>query len=551
MTDKQLKEVFDRIDNRTEEELDTMESEWKIKEEDKRFAQLRNDCWHHITARDEDHASEVIVDYILKNNYIYTTRDDLKSEIWVYVDGIYKPNGESFIKEISRKILLHTYTPQRVNKVISKIEADTMIDADKFFNVNHIDEVPIQNGILNIKTRELSEFNPEKIFFNKLPITYDADAKCPTINKFFRDVLKEEEDVNVAFELFGYSLLKDHIIEKAFMFVGNGRNGKSKLISLLKTFLGSENCCSVPLSQLRSDSTSVCELFGKMANLAGDLNNTSLKETGLFKEITGRDTVGAKRKYLRDLFFTNYSKQIFACNELPKVYDFKDGFWDRWVLFEFPYKFISKNEYDKSEDKTFLKIRDIEIIDKITTQEELSGLLNKALDGLDRIRINKTISNSKGTVETKNFWIRNSDSFTAFCLDYLEADYDGFIDRKELRSTFMKYCKLHKIKGAGDKAIKSVLEDMFGAVEGRKWDGESQKYVWECIKFKENLKISCISGKFPKPIENEIYSTLPKCTVNTTNLTDLTPEEQEILGYSPGEYNKLLEGDNGSTQKSK
>ena len=35
-----------------------------------------------------------------------------------------------------------------------------MIDADKFFNVNYINEVPIQNGVLNIKTRELSDFNP-------------------------------------------------------------------------------------------------------------------------------------------------------------------------------------------------------------------------------------------------------------------------------------------------------------------------------------------------------------------------------------------------------
>ena len=93
------------------------------------------------------------------------------------------------------------------------------------------------------------------------------------------------------------------------MFVCNGRNGMGKCISLLKTFLGAENCCSVPLNQLRSDSTGVCELFGKLANLAGDLNNTALKETGLFKEVTGRDMVGAKRKYLRDLFFVNYSKQ--------------------------------------------------------------------------------------------------------------------------------------------------------------------------------------------------------------------------------------------------
>ena len=541
MSDDAMKEVMDRIDNRTPEEEDKMDDEWKASEEEKRIVQLRNDCWQHILAKQDDYATERIVEFIAKDNYIYTTRDDIKSEIWIYDNGIYKPNGETYIREITRRVLLHAFTPQRANKVIAKIEADTFIDADKFFNVNYIDEVPIESGILNIKTRVVDEFNPEKIFFNKLPLIYNAEAKCEVVQKFFSDVLKEEEDVSVAYELFGYSLFKDHPIEKAFMFVGDGRNGKSKFISLLKTFLGAENCCSVPLSQLRSDSTSVCELFGKMANLAGDLNNTSLKETGLFKEITGRDTVGAKRKYLRDLFFTNYSKQIFACNELPKVYDFKPGFWSRWVLFEFPYMFIDKKEYDVLEDKGNMRIRDTEIIDKLTTEEEMSGLLNAALDGLDRVRKNKDISNSKGTAETKNFWIRNSDSFTAFCLDMIEEDYDGNIERKELRGTFMKYCKAHKIKGASDKGIKATLEDMFGAVEGRKYDGTNQKYVWEGVKFKENYKISCISEEIPKVIEKEISRVLPKSTTNTTNFSK---EEIKKAGYTQTEINSLLNEDN-------
>lgn len=458
----------------------------KKERDEKVIIQLRTDCLQFIATRQEDHATEYIVDSIESINFIYTTRDDIKSEIWFYDCGIYKPNGESYIKEYVRKVLLHAYTPQRANKVIAKIEADTMIDANKFFNINYIDEVPILNGILNIRTRVVSPFDPKKIFFSKLPLTYDKEATCGVIEKFFMDILKEAGDVEVAFELFGYCLLKDHPIEKAFMFVGEGRNGKGKFISLLKTFLGAENCCSVPLNQLRSDSTSVCELFGKMANLAGDLNNTALKETGLFKEITGRDMVGAKRKYLRDLFFTNYSKQIFACNELPRVYDFKEGFWSRWVLLEFPNRFIEQREYDLlGEDKGNAKIRDTEIIDKLTEDSEMSGLLNIALDGLDRVRRQKDISSSRGTSETKNFWIRNSDSFSAFCLDMLEDDYEGYVSKKKLRSEFMKYCKLHRIKGASDKGMKAVLEDMFGSIEGRKSVSGVQEYVWEGVCFKE------------------------------------------------------------------
>ncbi len=268
------------------------------------------------------------------------------------------------------------------------------------------------------------------------------------------------------------------------MLVGNGRNGKGKLLSLLKNFLGASNCCSVSLSQLKSESSSVCELFGKMVNLSGDLSNTSLRDTGLFKEITGRDMIGAKRKYLRDLFFVNYSKQIFACNDLPRVYDFSKGFWSRWILLQFPFEFVSKEEYQNILDKTNLKFRDINIIDKLTTKKELSGLLNSALDGLDRLLKNNDFSFSKGTSEVKDLWIRKSDSFTAFALDKIEGDYEGWIEKRKLRSEFVKYCKKYKVKGTSDKSIKIVLEDLFGAIEGRKSLISGQEYVWEGIKLK-------------------------------------------------------------------
>jgi len=124
-----------------------------------------------IIGRREDDASELIAKEILASNFIYTTRDDIKSEIWFYDEGIYVPNEKMKIKEISRKIYQEAYTPQRINKVIAKVEADTMIEHDDFFKNESVEDIPVQNGILNIFTRNLQPFTPERIFFNKLPIT--------------------------------------------------------------------------------------------------------------------------------------------------------------------------------------------------------------------------------------------------------------------------------------------------------------------------------------------------------------------------------------------
>jgi putative DNA primase/helicase len=482
----------------------------KLKEVEKKVDEevFLKDILMYIAIKQENTATEMIVRYIEENNNIKTTMDDIKSEIWFYQEGIYKPNGESKIQEITRKILGEAYTPQRVNKVVAKIKADTHIKIDDFFNASYLNEIPVKNGILNIITKKLTNFTPEKIFFNKIPIKYNKKAICPNVDMFFKSVLKEEGAAKVLEELFGYCLYKEHFIEKAVMFVGDGRNGKSKTISLLKSFLGIDSCCSVSLSQLNNQSTSVCELHGKLANLAGDLSPTSLKDTGLFKEVVGRDTIGAKRKYLRDLFFVNYSKQVFACNELPKVYDNSVGFWERWILFEFPFKFVDKEIYDNldKKEKICTKIRDVDIILKITTDEELSGLLNKALSGLNRLLNKKKFSYNRAVEDVKDMWVRRSDSFLAFCMDYVEYDYGCITPKKTIRKLYSDYCKFHKLKGTSDIAIKTRLESEHGITDKtinlEQFGMEYREHIWDGLKLKtgvyfrkENEKVKIEQGE--------------------------------------------------------
>lgn len=447
--------------------------------------ELQKEVFLNLGLKNRDKATELIVDRIKEDNYIYTTRDDLKSEMWIYSEGVYVPQGKSFVKEFTRKILGELYTTTITNLIISKIEADTFIEHNDFFNTNYVYEVPLKNGILNIKTRELSPHTPQKIFFNKIPITYDPDADCPNILSHFENILSSKEDIKVILEIFGYLLLKDYKIEKAFMFVGSGRNGKSKTIELMKRFLGAENCSSIPLRSLNEESFSLSELFGKMANLSADLSKTDLKETGMIKSLIGRDTIQAKRKFLKDLNFVNYAKMVFGANELPRIYDTTDGFWTKWVLIEFPYKFVTEETFENTpkELRNNLKIMDNEIVDKLSSSEELSGLLNYALDGLDRLLKNKDFSYTKSTSEVKDLWIRKSDSFTAFCYDCIEEDIDGKIEKKLLRKIYHNYIKKYKLSSCSDKAIKITLENLFGASESQEW-GMNMNRVWEGIRLK-------------------------------------------------------------------
>lgn len=431
-------------------------------------------------------ATEMLVKEIEKDNFIFTTKRDKAQEIYIYNDGIYTENGESHIKEKLRGLMEEDYSDWLANQVLDKIKTDTYIDADVLFKENNINEIPVANGILDLTTFELKPFTPSKIFLSKLPTAFNIEATCPLIDKFLSEVLTSPEDKEVFYELAGFGLFKDYFMEKAFMFVGNGRNGKGKSIELLKRLVGSFNCASVPLSAMEANSPFVNTLWKRYFNLAGDISSKDLKETGMFKQLTGRDLISANRKYLSVIEFSNYAKLVFACNELPRVYDYSDGFWERWVLLEFPYKFVDQSVYDsaKEEDRKMWKIKDPQIIDKITTPEEMSGFLNMALVGLKRLLQNKKFSYTSGTSEVKNKWIRKADSFMAFCMDCVEEDYESKITKKELRRKYKEYCSLHKVSGGSDKAIKATLQEMFGCSDDYCSINGMMEYVWTGIKFK-------------------------------------------------------------------
>jgi len=447
-----------------------------------------------LLQKEYEQATELLVDEIKKINKIYTTRDDENSEIWIYKEGIYEPQGKTYIREFSRKILGEGYKVYLVNQIIAKIEADTYIDQDKFFNTILKDEICIKNGILNLKTRELNEWDSNKVFFTKIPVKYDPIAVCPNIEKHFKTVLKKAEDSEVMFELFGFLLYKDYFLEKAIMFNGDGRNGKGKTILLMKEFLGHGNYSSIPLQQFDTDMYSAGELLNKMANIAGDLSDKALVQTGMFKTLTGRDNISASRKFKSRVNFVNFAKLVFACNKLPKTKDTSPAFWNRWVTFDFPYTFLGESEInllplDKREN---VKLRDEDIIDKLSCPNELSGLLNKSLDGLQRLFTTRDFSNTQGVKEIKDFWIRKSDSFLAFCQENIEPSDDLRIEKKILRKAYAKYCKKHKIKKReNDKAIRDTLFNEYAVNDERTADG----YYWSGVQFKSGDISEGISDK--------------------------------------------------------
>lgn len=512
-------------------------------DDDNKLLKFQSQIYSLLLQKKRADVSEMIVEEFYKNNHIKVSRDDNNPEFKIYSNGIYVNEGKTYIEEYVRKILQTNYSTQLLNDVVNKISADNKVDFQQLEKERDPYLLATQDCLINLKTHELKDFSPEIIMFNKIPVKYKPEAKCPKILEFLNDILETKEDIKLIEEILGFSLVNDYFMEKAIMFLGSGRNGKGKLLQLMKNFFGVENTCSVRLQEMNTQSSSIWELDNKYVNLAGDLNNTSLKETGLFKETTGRDIIQAKRKYKNDLKFVNSATHIFACNELPRVYDNSAGFWSRWILIKFPYTFVEEKEYKELDEnnKKNKKIKNPHIINEILSDEELSGLLNLALKGLKRIQKNKSFSYSSSAEEVRNTWVRQSDSFTAFAMDFLKEDYDGKINKNLMRKTYSKYCRKYKLKNTSDVSIKITLENLFGVVSGQ--HSTTGERYWEGVTLKDEdiTGITGVSQKYSKKKLHDFPRTyvIPVILKNKEGLELLKSNPTKT--YSPYQLNISVE----------
>ncbi len=382
---------------------------------------------------------------ILNYYPIKTTRDNETVYTYSEKKGIWEPNGEALVKSIMAKILKLELRARHYPDVIFYIKANTFFDIPE--PIPHL--IAVKNGILNVETRDLIPFSYELFLVTQLPVTYDEKATSQKIQQFLQDVFTLDL-MPLVQETIGYLLYQAMAYHKATMLVGNGANGKSTFLNLVTAFLGKNNISTEPLQNLCNNRFASAELFGKLANISADLPPTKLINTGVFKMLTGNDTVQAERKFKQPFSFTNTSKLLFSANQMPETLDDTAAFFRRWNILPCNNVFTGEKCNPK-------------ILEELTTPEELSGLLNWALDGLNRLLDTGRFSTSEDLDELRAQYIRKSNSAKAYIeekLDY-SNDSEDIIPEAELYQKFVFFCQNEGLpslpKGAFTQAMHQYL----------------------------------------------------------------------------------------------
>lgn len=375
----------------------------------------------------------------------------------VYKEGIYVSSADVLNKlqrDIMTLALCNHRTPimeKHVKNVMGVLSIKTGISQNECSTADN--ELAVNNGILNLETFELSEFTPDKVFFNKLPVDYLPNAPKPTqFLQLMESVFKgNEEQYNLMQEVFGYCLLNNYKYQVIIYLLGDGGNGKGTVLKILTYLLGLENTSSATLFQL-TDHQNVeyylSGLYGKRANICGDVGSKRIENTENVKKLSSNtDLISARQPYGMPFEFINTAKIIFAMNKMPKKDAFTTGDKRRDVIISFNNRISD----------TAQEVRGLSEI--IRDAGELPGVLNWAIEGLKRLERNQKFSDKRTIAQRGLEYDMKSNPMKYFVDDCIEVDpKGGNLPNMLIYNAYAEYRKLHGLPELSDTELKNGLK---------------------------------------------------------------------------------------------
>ena len=387
----------------------------------------------------------------------------VNGQLYIYEDGYYQQD-ERIIENKMIEIFPTILQRQRA-EVLAYIRIKTHINQADLRVDPYI--INLVNTRLDLRNDKLLAFTPDAIEFDRIPVTYDPSAYCSDLDKMLNRVFLSDREVMDLFEeMLGYCLIKHCDYQKGFMLYGNGSNGKSTILDLIKRFLGSRNYTSIELDKV-TGKFETAELEHKLANLGDDVNNKSMGDTGLLKKLFSGNSVLVQRKGERPFDLEPYAKHIYSCNEIPRSANDKTlGFYRRWM-------FVPFNAVFKTTDADY----DPLIKEKIVTDEALSYLLNLAIKGAKRLMKNKSFTEPEIVKQAmEEYKIENSNVLS--WVDDIELTLIQVCEKPtdELYTDFTNWCRLSNIKQiTGKKTFYKELKEKFKLDDKTRQDFTTKK----------------------------------------------------------------------------
>lgn len=253
------------------------------------------------------------------------------------------------------------------NNMLNAAQCLSDIEPDEFDN--HTDLLTVKNGVINLRTGELLDFNPNYKLTQCVKVDYNPEAAKPTrFLKFLNEIFANNTElVNYVLRVLGYAITGEVGESKFFIAHGSGANGKSLLFNLMNYLFGNygSNISRSTFMQKRNEdgpNPGIMKVRKNRLVIANELHKEDKLDTALVKALTGGkgETICARELYGASQEFMIQFKLFFVTNYLPSFDWFDQAILRRAVLIPFHVTIPPEKQ-------------DFELLDKL--KEESEGIL--------------------------------------------------------------------------------------------------------------------------------------------------------------------------------
>lgn len=284
--------------------------------------------------------------------------------------------------KITEKVGSEKYTKKRVqiNSLISKLETTMYInsvltEAKIIFKTENpefeskLDKkiylLGFNDGVYDLKMGKFRKGTPQDYITKSVGYEYPMKSepeKREKIMKMLREIIPNENVRNYVLKFLSYCLSGDIRHQKVHFFSGEGSNGKSLLLELMRKVMG-EYSTTIPITilvQKRPNADNANPHMYKAINSRLTIFNEPDMDdeinSGIIKELSGGEKIVARGLYKDPVEFLPQFKMVILCNVLPKLHK-QSGYaeWRRLCNIKFESKFVdipdpeNGNEYKKDE----------------------------------------------------------------------------------------------------------------------------------------------------------------------------------------------------------
>jgi putative DNA primase/helicase len=213
----------------------------------------------------------------------------------------------------------------------------------------------VSNGTVDLTTGQLCQHRRNDLITHSIEIPFNPNATAPIWLAFLNSVFGGDADlIRFVQRAVGYSLTGDVREQILLICCGVGSNGKSVFLNILQKLLELLAWQAAPdllmADKQRRHPTEQADLYGKRAIICQETGEGRRFNETLVKQLTGGDTITARRMHEDFWQFKPTHKLWLSTNHRPEIKGTDFAIWRRIRLIPFNVKFTDDGNPRKDPD---------------------------------------------------------------------------------------------------------------------------------------------------------------------------------------------------------